>query len=55
MLNVAKCEPKSTINVKIDAICEQLNVSVKIIGYLIAKQILTLNVKQIDAICEICF
>ena len=41
---VAKCEKNSTLNVKIDAICEKTMLNVKKLGSLNVSNILTLNV-----------
>ena len=41
---VAKCEKISTLNVKIDTICEKLTLCVKKLGSLNVSNILTLNV-----------
>ena len=41
---VAKCEKKSTLNVKIDAICEKITLNVKKWGSLNVSNISTLNV-----------
>ena len=41
---VAKCETKSTLNVKIDAICEKITLNVKKLGSLNVSNISTLNV-----------
>ena len=44
MWKVAKCEKKSTLNVKIDAICEKITLNVKKWGSLNVSNISTLNV-----------
>ena len=41
---VAKCEKNSTLNVKIDAICEKTTLNVKKLGSLNVSNISTLNV-----------
>ena len=41
---VAKCEKNSTLNVKIDAICEKITLNVKKLGSLNVSNISTLNV-----------
>ena len=41
---VAKCEKYSTLNVKIDAICEKITLNVKKLGSLNVSNISTLNV-----------
>ena len=44
MWKVAKCEKNSTLNVKIDAICEKITLNVKKWGSLNVSNISTLNV-----------
>ena len=46
MWKVAKCEKNSTLNVKIDAICDKITLNVKKLGSLNVSNISTLNVLQ---------
>ena len=45
---VAKCEKKSTLNVKIDAICETITLNVNKLSSLNVYNILTLNVFSLN-------
>ena len=52
---VAKCEKYSTLNVKIDAICEKITLNVKKLGSLNVSNISTLNVLKLTLYVQTLF